>query len=143
MNSLLRFLNSFRSSAEAQPGRRGFMKAALVAMVVVPAAALLEACKKDEGGAGGSASEAPPAGMTAVNAETDATAKALGYHEAASTVDTAKWPKRAGEEGAKQSCLNCSFYAAANGSWGKCTLIPSGVVAAAGWCNSWSPKAPA
>ncbi|HTL12826.1 MAG TPA: high-potential iron-sulfur protein, partial [Bdellovibrionota bacterium] len=105
--------------------------------VLAPAIAALEACNQEGGGGG----EAPPAGMTPVNPETDATAKALGYHADATKVDATQWPKRAGAEGAKQFCKACNFYTAANGTWGKCTLIPTGVVNSGGWCNSWSPKA--
>lgn len=72
--------------------------------------------------------------------ETDPTAKALGYYADATKVDTKKWPKRAGAEGAKQLCSNCLLL---NG--GKvttdpaapCTLFPNKLVASKGWCNSW------
>ncbi len=74
--------------------------------------------------------------------EADPTAKALGYVHDASAVDTAKFPKRAGEEGAKQFCNNCSLYNAAEGaSKGACAIFPGKLVKGAGWCNSWVPKA--
>lgn len=74
-------------------------------------------------------------------------ATALGYvHDAAKT-DTVKFPKRKGPEGEKQFCDNCLFYQQGGlkadgmeGEYGKCTLFLDGLVAAKGWCNSWSPK---
>lgn len=73
--------------------------------------------------------------------EQDAVAKAIGYHTDASKVDVKKFTKRAGAEGKKQFCNNCSFYTTKNADWGKCTLIQNGDVAAKGWCNSWNKKA--
>ncbi len=74
--------------------------------------------------------------------EDDATAKALGYVHDASAVDTSKFPKRAGEAGAKQFCDNCSLYQAAAGEeWGKCSIFPGKLVKGAGWCNAWVLKA--
>jgi hypothetical protein len=74
-------------------------------------------------------------------------AAALGYIHDATKVDTAKYPKRAGAEGAKQFCDNCLFYQQGGlkaegleGEAGKCVIFPAGLVAAKGWCNSWSPK---
>lgn len=74
-------------------------------------------------------------------------ALALGYIHDASKVDVAKYTKRAGPEGAKQFCDNCLFYqqggmkaAGIEGEAGKCVIFPNGLVAAKGWCNSWSPK---
>jgi hypothetical protein len=75
------------------------------------------------------------------------TAKVLGYKHDVSDVDIVKFPRRAGEEGAKQFCDNCSLYTKdglkVEGSdkvWGKCAIFPNNVVAAKGWCNSWAPK---
>jgi hypothetical protein len=42
---------------------------------------------------------------------------------------------------ADQSCLNCQLYTARSEERGKCAVFPQGVVAAGGWCTSWSPKA--
>lgn len=74
-------------------------------------------------------------------------AKTLGYHEDASKVDIAKYPKRAGDEGAKQLCSNCQLLTQGamkvegrEGAWGKCALIQDGLVAEKGWCNSWVAK---
>jgi hypothetical protein len=74
----------------------------------------------------------------------DPTAKALGYHSDATKVDTAKFPKRAGEQGAKQFCSNCILMVSkgvkipgSEGSYGKCSVIASGLVNERGWCNSW------
>jgi hypothetical protein len=68
-------------------------------------------------------------------------AKALGYVHDASAVDTSKYPKRAGEEGAKQFCHNCNLYTGKEGEeWGPCQIFPGKLVAADGWCNAWVPK---
>lgn len=73
---------------------------------------------------------------------TDPTAQALGYYEEASKVDTKKWPKRAGAEGAKQFCYNCLFYQVKGEpkktKAGPCTIFGGKGVAAMGWCNSWA-----
>lgn len=77
--------------------------------------------------------------MTSVN---DPTAKALGYYEDATKVDTKKWPKRAGAEGAKQFCYNCMFYQTKEDpkktTAAPCTLFAGKGVTAKGWCNSWA-----
>ena len=66
-------------------------------------------------------------------------AVALGYQEDVSLVDTAKYPKRAGAEGAKQFCNNCALYKEVADGYGDCTAIPTNLVAGAGWCNAWVP----
>lgn len=73
--------------------------------------------------------------------ESDPLAIALGYSEDALTVDVAKYPKRSGEEGAKQFCSNCALYKD-NGSPGRgaCAATPGKSVAGAGWCTVWAPK---
>jgi hypothetical protein len=70
----------------------------------------------------------------------DSTASALGYVEDASTVDTAKFPKRAGAEGATQFCKNCQFYSGSASGYGPCAIFGGKAVAANGWCNSWVKK---
>lgn len=85
---------------------------------------------------------APAAAKLEMAKESDPTAVALGYIEDASKVDTKKWPKRAGAEGAKQFCYNCQFYkdkcadpkaTAAS----PCSILANKGVTAKGWCNSW------
>ena len=74
--------------------------------------------------------------------ENDPTAEALGYVHDATTVDTEKFPKRAGDAGAAQFCDNCGLYNAAEGaSQGACAIFPGKAVKGKGWCNSWVPKA--
>ncbi|MET0942453.1 MAG: high-potential iron-sulfur protein [Mesorhizobium sp.] len=56
-----------------------------------------------------------------------------------------KFPKRAGAEGEKQFCHNCSLLqersvAGQQGEFGKCSLFPQGLVHVNGWCNSWTAK---
>ena len=71
--------------------------------------------------------------------ESDPIAIALGYKKNASTVDTTKYPKRAGAAGATQFCNNCALYSAGEDGLGGCTAIPGKQVAGLGWCNAWIP----
>ncbi len=73
--------------------------------------------------------------------ESDPIAVALGYKDDASTVDVTKFPKRAGAAGSKQLCSNCTLYQPSDATHGKCVAIPGKLVAGAGWCNVWAPKA--
>jgi len=71
-------------------------------------------------------------------AESDPTAKALGYVEDASKVDKTKFP--AFKPGAH--CATCNFYQGKAGDeYGPCQIFPGKSVAAKGWCASHSPKA--
>ncbi len=87
-----------------------------------------------------SASAQAAAKLPMVDEAADPTAKALGYHADAAKVDTKKWAKRAGAEGAKQNCANCLLL---NGgkvtadAAAPCSLFPNKLVASKGWCNSW------
>ncbi|MEJ2515193.1 MAG: high-potential iron-sulfur protein [Gammaproteobacteria bacterium] len=75
-------------------------------------------------------------------AEDNPQAMALGYKHDATEVDTGKYPKRAGDAGAKQFCHNCNLYKGAEGDeWGACSIFPGKLVKADGWCNAWVPKA--
>lgn len=69
--------------------------------------------------------------------EDDPTAVALGYRHDAGSVDTAKFPKRAGDAGAKQFCDNCALYVDQGDGWGTCSIFQGRLVAAKGWCNAW------
>ena len=71
--------------------------------------------------------------------ESDPIAIALGYKKDASTVDTTKYPKRAGAGGATQFCNNCALYSAGEDGLGGCTAIPGKQGAGLGWCNAWIP----
>ena len=69
-------------------------------------------------------------------------AQAMGYVKDASTVDTSKFPKRAGEAGAKQFCNNCALYAGeADAETAPCSIFQNRLVRGAGWCNAWVAKA--
>jgi hypothetical protein len=71
-------------------------------------------------------------------AESDPTAKALGYVEDASKVDKTKFP--AYKPGAQ--CATCNFYQGKAGdAYGPCQIFPGKSVTAKGWCASHSPKA--
>ena len=72
----------------------------------------------------------------------DPLAQAMGYVTDATTVDTAKYPKRAGEAGAKQFCNNCALYAGkAEDETAPCSIFQNKLVRGAGWCNAWVAKA--
>ena len=71
----------------------------------------------------------------------DSAAAALGYVADAKKVDTKKWPKRAGAEGANQFCNNCMFFQGKDaGKPGPCQIFAGKNVANKGWCNSWTAK---
>lgn len=75
-------------------------------------------------------------------AEDEPLAQAMGYVEDASTTDTTKFPKRAGEEGAKQFCYNCALYdGSEDDEFAPCSIFQNRLVAGAGWCNAWVLKA--
>lgn len=74
--------------------------------------------------------------------ETEPLAQAMGYVADASKVDTARFPKRAGEAGAKQFCNNCALFAGeATAESAPCSIFQNRLVAGAGWCNAWVAKA--
>lgn len=66
-------------------------------------------------------------------ADSDPTAKALGYVEDASKTTDAK--HKAGD-----MCSNCQFYSGGPTGYGPCQLFPGKAVNAKGWCVSHSPK---
>lgn len=64
-------------------------------------------------------------------------ASALGYVEDASKTDRSKWPRY--EPG--QACANCTLYTGKAGeAAGPCAIFGGRLVAAQGWCNSWTKK---
>ena len=71
--------------------------------------------------------------------EADPIAVSLGYKADATQVDVEKYPKRAGPEGAKQLCSNCSLYTDKGNGVGLCAAIPGKLVAGPGWCQVWAP----
>ncbi|WP_199099768.1 high-potential iron-sulfur protein [Dyella sp. ASV21] len=66
-------------------------------------------------------------------AESDATAKALGYVEDANKSTD---PKHT----AGNNCANCQFYSGAPTGYGPCQLFPGKAVNAKGWCVSHATK---
>ena len=69
-------------------------------------------------------------------------AQAMGYVEDATKVDTAKFPKRAGEAGANQFCHNCALFAGEpDSASAPCSIFQNRPVVGAGWCNAWVAKA--
>lgn len=116
--------------------RRDFVKKSLTILAAVPAVVSLQNSAHAQG--------TPTTAVDAANP----TAAALGYVEDNSKVDTAKYPKKAQADGAKQQCSTCMLYSKGGlkaqgkeGEYGMCALFPTGLVAAAGWCTSWAPKA--
>ncbi|MCX6118912.1 MAG: high-potential iron-sulfur protein [Proteobacteria bacterium] len=93
------------------------------------------------GGAAAPAAKPADAGLKFVP-DTDPVAKALKYVPDATK---AKREKRGATEGKDQHCSNCQLYVKqgeiGGKEAGKCTMIQTGMVAAAGWCASWSKKA--
>jgi len=74
-------------------------------------------------------------------AEDEPLAQAMGYVVDAGAVDTAKFPKRAGEEGAKQFCNNCALFAGeVDDETAPCSIFQNRLVRGAGWCNAWVLK---
>ena len=72
-----------------------------------------------------------------VLSEDDPTAVAMGYKADHTTVDTAKWPKKAGAGGENQNCTNCSLYQKIDDEYGLCPIFAGKRVHANGWCNGW------
>jgi hypothetical protein len=73
--------------------------------------------------------------------EDEPLAQAMGYVLDASTVDTAKFPKRAGDAGAKQFCNNCALFSGeADAETAPCSIFQNRPVRGAGWCNAWVAK---
>ena len=73
--------------------------------------------------------------------ESEPLAQAMGYVVDASKVDTAKFPKRAGDAGAKQFCNNCALFAGeVDAETAPCSIFQNRPVRGAGWCNAWVAK---
>lgn len=118
--------------------RRTFIKNSLA--IIASSPLWIPACSSQSASAQGLPTKALDEG--------DSMALGLGYRHDAATVDTTKYPKRSGPEGAKQLCSNCQFFQVGGlkaegkgGEWGKCLIFANGLVATGGWCNSWAPKA--
>ena len=95
--------------------------------------------------AGGSAIalSAIPINLVAADevSEEEPLAQAMGYVTDATKVDTTKFPKRAGDAGAKQFCNNCALYAGeADAETAPCSIFQNRPVRGAGWCNAWVAK---
>lgn len=73
--------------------------------------------------------------------EDEPLAQAMGYVLDANTVDTTKFPKRAGEAGATQFCNNCALFAGkADDEVAPCSIFQNRPVRGLGWCNAWVAK---
>ncbi|MGI9232347.1 MAG: high-potential iron-sulfur protein [Woeseiaceae bacterium] len=68
----------------------------------------------------------------------DPMAAAMKYTHDASSVD----PATRNNPAAEQTCANCALVQGNDGDeWRPCQIFPGKVVAAAGWCSVWAPKA--
>jgi hypothetical protein len=68
----------------------------------------------------------------------DPTAKALGYHDDAKTVDSKQFASF--QQG--QTCSTCLQLQGSPGQdWRPCNIFPGKVVNANGWCQVWVKKA--
>lgn len=75
--------------------------------------------------------------QSAMVAETDSQAAALGYKADAHNVDKKKFPRYV--DG--QKCMGCALYQSAGSkNAGPCSLFPGKQVAAKGWCNAWTKR---
>jgi hypothetical protein len=111
---------------EQKMGRRGFLKLGVKA------------------GGGVLALSAIPIELVAEDAvaESEPLAQAMGYVTDASRADTTKFPKRAGEAGAKQFCHSCALYGGeADSPSAPCSIFQNRLVSGSGWCNAWVAKA--
>lgn len=124
------------------PSRRTFLKQlGFGTLLAVPAALTFGRIFSAE-------AQAPkPAGKLEMVDPKNPQAQALGYHTDAAKVDTKKWPKRAGAEGAKQHCNNCQFYTVDKGAdptkvaAAPCQILMNKGVQGQGWCNTWTKRA--
>jgi len=116
------------SSNTERPGRS---RRSFIALAGVTSAAVLVGVRP-------TASLAQGAAAAPHLAESDPTAKALGYVEDAGKVDKTKFP--AFKPGAH--CATCNFFQGkAADAYGPCQIFPGKAVNAKGWCASHSPKA--
>jgi High potential iron-sulfur protein len=68
--------------------------------------------------------------------EADPTAKALGYHVSAKTVDVKAFPTYK----PNQMCSTCVQLQAGTGNERGCNLFPGKAVNVGGWCKVWVQK---
>ena len=94
-------------------------------------------------GGGALALSAIPIQLVAADAvsEEEPLAQAMGYRADATKVDTARFPKRAGDAGANQFCHSCALFAGkADDESAPCSIFQNRLVQGAGWCNAWVAK---
>jgi High potential iron-sulfur protein len=105
---------------ESKLDRRQILKGALLGAVALPALRP------------GTANAAALVKLT----EADPTAKALGYHMDAKTVDVKAFPTYK----TTQSCSNCVQLQPGTGNERGCNLFPGKSVSVNGWCKVWVQK---
>ena len=137
--------------------RRTLLERAARAALAVPAAAALGALAACGEGGGEPPAEPAPKPAAAPPPEPKAPAAAKPAEPAAEPaaeggedrlitefpsnavlVTTLKYVDDSPE--AERNCGNCQLYTAGEGGRGKCALFQRGVVAEAGWCQSWAKK---
>jgi hypothetical protein len=132
------------NKANQKNNRRDFLKAGGLSLATAFMTTKLFSTHANAQGAKPAAKPAAggASGLTMVK-ESEPLAISLHYKENVKDVDTKKFPKRAGAEGAKQFCWNCQFYQhqpkaeASKSKAAVCTLFAGKGVVAGGWCNSW------
>lgn len=120
-----------------QMNRRNFLKSVLLLLAATP---FLGSLVSERASAAKKTEAALPEGQKAAPAS-DPVATAIGYVPDGRTADLKRFPQAKGKAGTSQKCSGCMLYTSQNADWGKCQLISSGLVAAGGWCGSWSKKA--
>ncbi len=122
------------SDQHTNKGRRAAVKTLLGGLASVPLMSLV--------GRAAAQVPPPPEGWEAfphVDEATDPTAIALKYKHDAAQADRAA-AARPGAPPDEQNCINCQFTQADTGDWRPCQLFPGKLVAANGWCSSWTLK---
>ncbi len=124
--------------------RREFLNTALKGIAVAPLGFILPVT--DVLAAKGAPSNDGISSEIAKLPENDRQAKALGYKEDVTKVDTAQLNIKAG-----QFCSNCQLFSGSPGDqWGPCAIFSYRIhpvikkpfeVSANGWCKSWGPRA--
>jgi hypothetical protein len=124
--------------------RREFLNTALKGIAIVPLGYILPVT--DVLAAKGAPSNDGISSEIAKLPENDRQAKALGYREDVTKVDTAQLNRKDG-----QLCSNCQLFSGTPGDmWGPCAIFSYRdhpiikkpyEVSANGWCKSWGPRA--
>jgi len=117
--------------------RRAFMKICAASIAALPFSTSLNSIL---GGGIAQAADGLPAGEKTADLN-NPLVNAIGYKHEIKDIDAKRFPQRSKPEAKNQFCENCALYTKKNDKWGKCSMIQEGLVAAKGWCGSYSKKA--